>query len=105
MYQVLLNIFECMKGKKLFWVDGKEKRKKMERKGLSAYPVSSKDIDYNVNSGGKGGAKKGERESDKERILKIMEAKSDENIPFYPFSILIYFDSWFMIFARYGKIW
>ena len=43
------------------WADGKEIRKKLDGKGVSVYPVSSKDIENNVMSMRKGG-ENGERE-------------------------------------------
>ena len=68
-----------------------------------AYPVSSKTLTIIWCLGGKG-SENGERENDKEKILKNMVVQSRENVPFYPFSILILF-SWSMMSARYGEIW
>ena len=53
--------------------------KKVERKGVSAYPVSLKDVDYNGVSR-RERSEKGGRESDKERILKSMVVQSQENV-------------------------
>ena len=82
----------------------------MEKKRVSAYLVSSKDIDYNVMSQNFEynvmsrwqGERKGEIESDQERVLKSMVAQSGK-MSFYLFSILILF-SCSMMFVRCGEI-
>ena len=54
----------------------------MEGKGVLAYTVSSKDIDYKVMSRWEGERKKRERGRDKKRILKSMVTQSEENVLF-----------------------
>ena len=69
--------------------DGKEIGRKVKKKGVLVYPVSSKDINYNVKSWWEG-SKKGGKESDKEKILKSLVAQSGENICFF-----IHFLCWY----------